>query len=296
MHILVVYNPKAGMDFHGEQPLIQEIERAGHTTTLISAKEEQWDLECDAIAVAGGDGTLEKVLRHLGGKDIPLAIIPRGTANNVAKSFGIHWTAETAQEFWHSLADGHRPTKRLSVGRVCYAQQKKFFIESVGCGLLAHLIATDKETKAARRSTFGNAESELRHRASVLHETLQDYQATEYTLTIDGNDYSGRYLLIEAMNIARVGPGLELVPEADPGDATVEVVLVRHHEKELLSHYLSGVANGGRPVSPFARVPGSRIKLYCNASALHIDDKCLSRNQRETFEVQAAVQQLTILN
>ena len=58
-----------------------------------SCKEKKWKKvlkkPCDIVAVAGGDGTVGKVARELIEKRIPIAVLPLGTANNIAKSLGI---------------------------------------------------------------------------------------------------------------------------------------------------------------------------------------------------------------
>ena len=71
--------------------------KAGLPTTYQSIKDkdfkaalgENWDL----VLVAGGDGTVAKVARCLVDRDIahriPIAILPVGTANNIARSLGI---------------------------------------------------------------------------------------------------------------------------------------------------------------------------------------------------------------
>ena len=43
----------------------------------------------DVLAVAGGDGTLNKIMPHLAASDLPLAILPLGTANVLATALGI---------------------------------------------------------------------------------------------------------------------------------------------------------------------------------------------------------------
>ena len=43
----------------------------------------------DAVIVAGGDGTVGKVAKRLAGTDVPLVVLPTGTANNIARSLGI---------------------------------------------------------------------------------------------------------------------------------------------------------------------------------------------------------------
>ena len=61
-------------------------EYAGHASELAR---EAVALDYRAVAVCGGDGTLAEVATGLAGSDVPLAILPRGTGNQVAQNLGV---------------------------------------------------------------------------------------------------------------------------------------------------------------------------------------------------------------
>jgi diacylglycerol kinase (ATP) len=61
-------------------------EYAGHAAELAR---DAVRLGYRAVAACGGDGTLAEVATGLAGSDVPLAIIPRGTGNQVAQNLGI---------------------------------------------------------------------------------------------------------------------------------------------------------------------------------------------------------------
>ncbi|HWV57974.1 MAG TPA: diacylglycerol kinase family protein [Longimicrobiales bacterium] len=104
---LVVLNPAAGHD--DPERLRARIVRAfdaldapfeiavtqypGHATAL--AREAVRDGH-RAVAAVGGDGTLAEVATGLAGSSVPLAIVPRGTANQVASNLGIPARLERA--------------------------------------------------------------------------------------------------------------------------------------------------------------------------------------------------------
>ena len=48
-----------------------------------------------AVVVVGGDGTIREVIEGLQGRPTPIAILPTGTENLVAKQFGFRFDAET---------------------------------------------------------------------------------------------------------------------------------------------------------------------------------------------------------
>ena len=72
-----------------------ETQYAGHATE-IAREASQLGYRC--VCVAGGDGTLAEVATALAGTDTPLAIIPRGTANQVARNLRIPIAFERAIE------------------------------------------------------------------------------------------------------------------------------------------------------------------------------------------------------
>src|SRR6188768_2219652 len=92
MRVLVLHNPKAGrVETDGEQ-LVRHIEQCGHQVEVHTSK-KAWraalDRGPDLIVAMGGDGTVGKVARSLVGRDIPIALLPMGTANNIAAALGL---------------------------------------------------------------------------------------------------------------------------------------------------------------------------------------------------------------
>jgi hypothetical protein len=73
------------------------------------------DKRADLVAVAGGDGTVASVARRMVGRGIPVAVLPMGTANNIARSLGL------LKKSFEELVEGWRDARRvpLDVGIVC---------------------------------------------------------------------------------------------------------------------------------------------------------------------------------
>ena len=94
MRITLIHNPRAGNhDDEGAAELRKLLKDAGHKLRYQSAKDEDWKRSlkkpADLVVVAGGDGTVGKVTRRMVGRGVPLAVLPSGTANNIARTLGL---------------------------------------------------------------------------------------------------------------------------------------------------------------------------------------------------------------
>jgi diacylglycerol kinase family enzyme len=92
MRVSLLHNVEAG-DGLSLRQLRREIEGAGHE--IVREIEKGCELEgvlegrVDLIVVAGGDGTVGSAVEAFAGRGVPLAILPFGTANNIAFALGI---------------------------------------------------------------------------------------------------------------------------------------------------------------------------------------------------------------
>ncbi len=164
MKIVLIHNPDAGDD---QQPSSDEllglIRDAGHTARYQSSKDENWhsalEQACDIVAVAGGDGIIGTVAKHLIGRQVPIAVLPMGTANNIAKTLGL--TDRPLEQLIAGWATA--PRVKFDVGMASGPWNLKYFIEGLGIGLftetmyrldatnnvdLAHLDDTGEKVKS----------------------------------------------------------------------------------------------------------------------------------------------------
>src|SRR5207248_1671863 len=106
-----------------------------------------------------------------------------------------------------------------------------------------------------------------------MRSALCDCAAVPVRATLDGRDISGRYLLLEAMNIGFVGPNLNLAARANPSDGRLEVVLVTESERKRLDHYLATEERGDSGAAALPARRGRTLQIEWNGFAVHIDDK-----------------------
>ncbi|MEO6710823.1 MAG: diacylglycerol kinase family protein, partial [Planctomycetota bacterium] len=101
---LVITNPIAGAG-RGERlarELAAELERAGLrvemklTTARGDARKFAAEITADALLCVGGDGTVNEVLHGLANRDVPVGIMPLGTANVLAVDLSLSCDARVA--------------------------------------------------------------------------------------------------------------------------------------------------------------------------------------------------------
>src|SRR5918992_4788340 len=106
MRVTVVHNPQAGEGSYSREELLAALRDSGFKARYQSTKEDGWHrvLEGpgDFVIAAGGDGTVAKVAKRIAGRGVPLAILPVGTANNIASAFGVTGSLEDLIEVWRS--------------------------------------------------------------------------------------------------------------------------------------------------------------------------------------------------
>lgn len=284
MRVTLIHNPGAGRQGAANAATLRRLLRErGYEVRYQSAKEDGWEAALEApaelVIAAGGDGTVARVARRMVGRGIPLALLPAGTANNIARSLGL---AERPFEELVRYAPDARRVK-LDVGVAAGPWGERYFVEGVGAGLFANLLGSPaSDTLKTRRAPV---ESGLRR----LREVAARCEPVEIAATLDGRDISGRYLLIEALNLPYVGPNLHLAHGSPPGDGELDVVLVTDAERDRLVHYLDDWQNNRERLAVLPTLRGRRLQIEWTGFALHIDDKLRPRADAKPEEMAGLV-------
>lgn len=100
----------------------------------------------DVVAAMGGDGTVNEVANGLAGSDVPLAIIPGGGTNVLARSLGIPQEPIRAAGFL--LARLGSPPRRIPLGRAA----GRYFTFSCGLGLDAEIVRRVERRQHLKRA------------------------------------------------------------------------------------------------------------------------------------------------
>lgn len=246
--ITLIQNPGAGAGAGAQRQLLNALQDAGHVVTSVAPDHELGkDLaqRADVVIAAGGDGTVLGAARRLVYSKVPLAILPLGTANNLARSVGM---ANDLEVLLHLLVDPRECP--LDIGVASGSWGERYFCESAGVGWFCEALQVEltEEDKDPARAV------------AVLRETLETYEPRRWVVTIDGEDLSGEYLSIDAMNAKFFGPNIELAGEAEPFDGRLDVVLLGPGDVTKLGAYLAALEED----------PGTRPPQFQTRKARHL--------------------------
>jgi YegS/Rv2252/BmrU family lipid kinase len=242
--LLVIYNPTAGrrarwrlarwlacLDRLGSVVTLRETGGPRHAEALAQAADPG---QYDAVAVAGGDGTINEVVNGLAGSPLPLAILPLGTANVLAAEIGLpRQLAELARIAALGPARPVWPGEALADG----APAARRFLVMAGLGFDAEVV--EHLDLALKRRT-----GKLAYVASILGR-LRDYRPCSYRAVLDGMAVDGASLVAAKSHF--YGGRFVLAPAARLDEPRLEVVLFKHAGRRAAVGYLMAMTLGLLP-------------------------------------------------
>jgi diacylglycerol kinase family enzyme len=253
-------NPTAGLEAFPKEDLIAALKLARFDSVYCSTKDDDFSDQlhqpADLIVVAGGDGTVAKVVKNMPDRSVPIAIIPLGSANNIARSFGIAGPPHQIAESW-DLHCSHM----FRVGAAQGPWGERQFVEGVGLGAIA-------EAMNGKVTSVDGAAKLIKGRKALRAE-LKKAEPVDATIAIDGYPLDGDFVAVECLNISYTGPGLPLPRGLDFSDGKLAVVVVRLTETEAMRTWLKAPQAHRLPV-PITM--GRSIELIWNDVTLRLDD------------------------
>jgi len=163
----------------------------------------------DLVLACGGDGTVTACAEGVTGTGVPLAIIPMGTGNLLARNVGVPMGMDEALAV--ALSGVQQP---IDAGRV----NGTLFVVMAGLGLDAQMLNDTSDPLKKRLGWFAYAISAVRH--------LGD-RPMRVTVSADGG--RRRRMRASALVVGNVGwlrGGLPLLPDARPDDGMLDAVVL----------------------------------------------------------------------
>lgn len=262
MQVTLVHNPTAGTGSPTTEELLELLDRAGFAATAISPKDEKLPKILGRISgmvvAAGGDGTIAKVVTQLKDRETRVAILPLGTANNIARAYGITGPVEEIIAGWQSGNE-----RKLDIGVAEGSFEPRRFLEAVGVGALA-------DVTSRKVSEEGTLAKQIERGRDAFRKTLKRAKPIKVKLGLDDRKLRVEVLLLEIMNVGFVGPNLRLAVDADAGDGKFDVIFVPADSKDAM---LDWIEEPERRSPPVVTESGRSITLNKNGALVRVGDK-----------------------
>jgi len=184
----------------------------------------------DLILVAGGDGTINEVVNGMAHSDVPLGILPAGTANVLANELGIAKTMEGAAE---SLAECSAERVALGLLSADWLDSPRYFLMMAGVGLDAEIVY---DLNLGLKEKLGKAAYWIGGFARVGR------RLPEFTVDVDGNALRASFALLS--RVRNYGGDLEIAPSITLFEDEFEVVVFEGQSSFRYLKYMLGVVTG----------------------------------------------------
>ena len=263
MQATLIFNPNAGTTAQlSPDKLLEALRQAGYDPIYAPTLQEE-DLDNalaeakDLVVVAGGDGSIRAAAIRLLGRGIPIAPLPMGTANNICRMLEINGRP---LDIIAGLAQSEE--RDINIWRVITPHGPDYFIEAMGIGVFADILENYRPDEG----------KSLVRGVQTLRKVLNGYQPKFFHINVDGQDFSGSYLLCEVMNAPTVGFHFTLAPEARPDDGYFDLVLIHDNQRASYVRLIKAVLTrtlGNLPEVSVHR--GRRLEIAWRGFPLHLD-------------------------
>lgn len=229
LRLVVAVNPGASAGGRSGRggTVLDDLRAAGHTVVpltetsyddLVAAARRELDRERpDALVVVGGDGMVNLGANLVAGTDVPLGLVPTGTGNDTARSFGLpHDDSEAATRLLVRLLEGEPTT--IDAGRVLQADGRATWF---ACMVSAGFDAVVNE----RANRLSWPKGRRRYDVALAIELVR-LPKISYRLELDGVASTVEGTLISVGNGQSLGGGMKVTPDAVLDDGLLDVLVV----------------------------------------------------------------------
>jgi diacylglycerol kinase (ATP) len=176
----------------------------------------------DILAVCGGDGTINEIATSVPQPPFPVAILPAGTANVLARELGLPLNPVKALKI---ALKG--TVRRTDLG--CFGPgPRRRFIFVGGIGFDAYCVSI---VRPGLKKKLGMAAY-----AMAILECLKTYSFPEFQIIINGRTIKASSCL--ACNSKRYGGGLLFCPDADMNDGLLDILVLEGKRRVGLARFL----------------------------------------------------------
>lgn len=166
--------------------------------------------DCQGVFAVGGDGLAHLVLQQLAKTQIPLAVIPAGTGNDLARSLG--WPLDNLDVILENIIS--ESPELIDLGQVN--------TEWFGAILSTGFDSVVNERANHMKRPKGRA----KYNVAIARELL-GFRPRHYKITLDDYEFETEAMLIAVGNGRSYGGGMQVCPQAKMQDGYFDVMVLR---------------------------------------------------------------------
>lgn len=164
----------------------------------------------DVLVVCGGDGMVNLGLQAVAGTGVPLAILPAGTGNDIARYFDL------------PLRDG-----AAAAARIIHGAPRTIDLARIGDRYFGGVLAAGFDAVVNERANqMSWPRGQMRYNIATVAE-LRVFEPLHYLLELDGVERQVEAMLVAVGNGPSFGGGLRITEGAVLDDGLLDVVLIK---------------------------------------------------------------------
>jgi YegS/Rv2252/BmrU family lipid kinase len=236
----LIANPRAGSASGKKVELAARLLReGGREVTILYTQcggdgmrlaREAAGMGASLVVAAGGDGTFNEVANGLAGSAVPMALLPAGTTNVLAKEFSIPEDVRGAV----STALNGTP-RTVSLGKIEWEGKERYFCFVAGMGFDG---ATVYATKGKHLMKISGKLSHIVYGIGVLF----GWSPPALRVEADGKHYEGYSLIV--CNAAKYAGHMKVAPHASMLEPPLYMFLMHGKRRVDILRYAFGILAG----------------------------------------------------
>jgi len=265
---LVISNPMAGsrrttlthdviheLSIMGWQVSLVRTQSIGHAEQIVVGLQAQPHGMPDVLIVAGGDGTINEVVNglcHIGGLDLPIALIPTGTVNLLASEIRLPTNPKLLADIISQSRVG-----KVVLGQITAGPNSRLFLMTAGVGFDARAVSRVSKNLKKFDGKFAYIV------AGVTEYLFGKWPF--YQITIDGESSCARSVLFA--NGRHYAGGMTWAPGASIKEPSLEVGVFHRLGRFRLLLYALALIMGKLGSMPGVRILSAKeIELQSHCS------------------------------
>jgi YegS/Rv2252/BmrU family lipid kinase len=233
MHLAIIANPIAGGG-RLYRKILRYIDRWDHPNWTVELLPTQhanhagvlalqlMERPPDLLAVFGGDGTINEVATSLPNPPFPIAVLPGGTANVLARELGLPLDPIPSLKVALNMN-----VLRADLGELEGECRRRFtFVAGIGFDAYAVYKARPSLKAKIGMAAYGVA----------IIECLRNYSFPEFQVVLNGRSLAATSCLV--CNAKSYGGGMVFCPDANMADGFLDVLIIEGVHRAGLARFL----------------------------------------------------------